>query len=523
MVTIATRVSSAPSVPMMSSDPLIERIAGCAQKGVKGHCKNHPDEHPKYIMPVLCMQQQCPDCGQDNSKAHRRRWERWTGGIGAKINEKTGNLKKKFGKITQLSTMGYWTVELPERLRSDVTLSWSAKGLRNFRKRVLSVIAGTHGRKGLTGGVSERGLWSYHFFGDYYGLINGHVMNIDGLEGRKYLDDFKDLITTLSTLGCVSLVVNPNKPHTIYWHPEGDHLEDQSYMVTKFAKKYCFKIKGYSEIKWNPHLNVLTDGGHIEPDRLEVIKKAIRDAVGAEDVIVHYSYVSLPAQMVQKVKYIVRSTFLDLSWSPYMAHQLNRFINMGRWGNWNGPEKWSMSATIEADAKVESIAASLGNHECPECHGKWIWERKVESMTKAELEGASPIGNTGYYVIPVAVPWHGHHGVSPEDAKDLFTNEDGELTPDKALRLFFLRHCGEDAGSKVWHGGLGQVPNGEKDIFAFDEVMAERQYKENYNALHWRERPKRSCGSASILSDYAWAESLEQDATCDNEGHYESE
>ena len=86
--------------------------------------------------------------------------------------------------------------------------------------------------------------------------------------------------------------------------------------------------------KWNPHLNVLVDGGHLDKKVLKNIKAELRSTLNVPDLIVHYSYFDKPGQIVQKARYVTRATFTNESWNYYMANELYNFRNMRWWGKW---------------------------------------------------------------------------------------------------------------------------------------------------------------------------------------------
>jgi len=178
--------------------------------------------------------------------------------------------------------------------------------------------------------------------------------------------------------------------------------------------------------KWNPHENVLVDGGHLEPERLEQIKADLRAALNCPDLIVHYSYCRTPGEMVQKVRYVTRATFRTYDWDPYMAEELWKFRNTRCWGKWDAEPVWELT---QAEAEGEDIASlelvtRLQDGKCPDCGlplqvtghndktGKPVmWSRPVDS-TYLLIWGAAQIADTGYYRIPHQ-EWGGY-GLSPQ-------------------------------------------------------------------------------------------------------------
>ena len=176
--------------------------------------------------------------------------------------------------------------------------------------------------------------------------------------------------------------------------------------------------------KWNPHLNVLVDGGHLELELLETIKSTLRSALACPGLIVHYSYFDKPGQMVQKARYLTRPTFQNYDWNPYMANELWNFRNMRWWGNWKGEPVWELS---EAEKEGEDVAglravSKLQEGICPDCgeplkvlrtrHDKKgnevevRWSRPVDGFY-LDIWQATEIAGSGYYRIPHR-EWRGY-------------------------------------------------------------------------------------------------------------------
>lgn len=144
--------------------------------------------------------------------------------------------------------------------------------------------------------------------------------------------------------------------------------------------------------KWNPHVNVLVDAGYISDAELETIKAKLRQALMCPDLIVHYSYFDNTRQMMNKVEYVTRATFLDESWDGYMASQLYGFRNIRWWGTWSGPSAWSLP---DESYKVTS---DLESGHCPKCHEKIAWGKPVDIVWLQIERVVNSLGD-GYYEL----------------------------------------------------------------------------------------------------------------------------
>ena len=299
----------------------------CGAWAVLAECSSGLHHFAKRI---VCGKEWCPECGQDDSAAHKRRQSRLV------------------PKLQQVKELGYFVIEFPEIYRHigqqgidpDPEISawcYSKADLRETTNIMVSVLAGKRGR-----GAGNR---------------------IDGYFNRGLLR----------------------------WHLFGD------------------KIEG----KWNPHANVLVDGGYIEPEKLEEIKAALREALHCPDLIVNYSYADSPGKIMHKLKYVTRTTFKNKDWNPYMAAELFNFRNTRWWGKWNNEPAWELNQAEAEGADIDGLAA-VGNLQegvCPDCGqslktiyhnhaGQPVqWTRPIDSMYLT-LWNAEEIAGSGYYRIP---------------------------------------------------------------------------------------------------------------------------
>jgi hypothetical protein len=149
--------------------------------------------------------------------------------------------------------------------------------------------------------------------------------------------------------------------------------------------------------KWNPHINVILDAGHIEPMVLELIKVAWAGILGVDAAVVHYSFTTQIPKMVHILKYVTRATFKEYHWDEYMAGALYNFRNMRTWGKWDGAAVWQMLPADKPIAAVTKLEAGT----CPVCGASvsWVKARDIAYLKAWAREGiAHPLG-AGYWQL----------------------------------------------------------------------------------------------------------------------------
>ena len=247
----------------------------CNPRMIKADCPNCGTSVVKLI---YCGKEWCPVCGKDWSTSHQRRFSRL------------------LPKAMQMSRMGYFVIEFPDRFRKVPGYAYSAAALRVAGNAIVDVLGGHKAHRGpRAGGYFERGWWRWHWFGD--------------------------------------------------------------------------RQAG----KWNPHANVIVDAGHLPGDVLEAIKVDLRRELKCGDLIVNYHYRGTEGEMVHTLKYVTRSTFSKEQWDPYMALELYGFINVHRWGKWDGPAVWKDREGAARYLAIEKLERGL----CPDCGCGLKWGKKT--------------------------------------------------------------------------------------------------------------------------------------------------
>jgi hypothetical protein len=172
-----------------------------------------------------------------------------------------------------------------------------------------------------------------------------------------------------------------------------------------------------NEGHYNPHLNILVDGGYLAPERLDELKSQLRDVLHVPDLIVNYSFARAASKKYHLVEYVTRPTFVNYDWDPYLANELYGFRNQRWWGRWDGAGVWALSDLDGQAEKGHEYAAveSLRLGKCPDCGSPLktlgrkqdpkkrgepvLWTRPVDSAYLV-LWAAHELAGTGYYRIP---------------------------------------------------------------------------------------------------------------------------
>jgi len=159
---------------------------------------------------------------------------------------------------------------------------------------------------------------------------------------------------------------------------------------------------GDKSTKYNPHLNVLVDGGWMSPKKLKAINRAYASLVGAAVIDIKYRYRLSPGKMVHSLKYVTRATFRDYELDLEMALELRGFRNMVVWGRgqWDGEAAWSLDELSgKAEAEVEGLdieaIEALVEKRCPVCGEAVVWGEALP-IGLLNMVDKTPLG-AGYW------------------------------------------------------------------------------------------------------------------------------
>lgn len=160
--------------------------------------------------------------------------------------------------------------------------------------------------------------------------------------------------------------------------------------------------------KYHPHLNVLCDGGYLEPEQLAVLKDAIRRALlprsmasqYGKDLVVHYDYTQDAKRKMNWIRYVTRPTFLEREWDDQLASMLYGFHNGCFAGTWNDPPKWRLTGS---DKKFNALARlAEGRH--PASGEPIVWDKKPLPWVLLLMENPVHLGGWWYLLPPVREP-----------------------------------------------------------------------------------------------------------------------
>lgn len=155
---------------------------------------------------------------------------------------------------------------------------------------------------------------------------------------------------------------------------------------------HWFGDENPEEYGWNPHLNIITRGKYIEKGNLERMKGYLRYVLGEPDLIVNYHYRKTPGEMMHSLQYITRATFKNKSWDPQIVGVVEGFHNAQTWGNWHGPQLWSLDE--------HRGVSELEQGRCPICGEPIRWDSKpveVSWLRRLEEMGLLADQGAGYF------------------------------------------------------------------------------------------------------------------------------
>lgn len=269
-------------------------IPACSPGYISGGCA----QGHKFAAPFLCGKEYCQDCGKDGSPIHCRRVGRWKA------------ITDKFQKL------GYLVFTFPKEVRF---LFLDKKILNDFRFQL---------RRKLTRDGHTKGLARWHFFGDC------HICNAKGCRHCQHTGAGTE------------------------WNPHLNIFIENGYMsdldgfldsYRKWAKNYILRLLNKEQEK----RTLLIEKYGSSLDQLDNVYKEMEDLTAIIEkqkttkYVIDYSYTTDKKKIVNRLKYVTRSTFRN--YNQEVKEIIKNFRNSIRWGI--KPEKGLI----------------LPPHLCPEC------------------------------------------------------------------------------------------------------------------------------------------------------------
>ena len=184
------------------------------------------------------------------------------------------------------------------------------------------------------------------------------------------------------------------------------------------------------------HLNILVDGGWLEPEQLDDLKRKLRRLIYPRSVIrkwgdkldIFYEYLKEQGQVYHTLEYCTRPTFTQFEGNEKLAESIRGEHTIRRWGKWDEEPKWQLA---ESDRKLQSLV-SLEQGKCPFCGKPIKWDKRITPFARVLAEGGVEI-TTGYYALPSIRP----PPLPPLDLSSLIELPDGDYRkhPNAVRRL----------------------------------------------------------------------------------------
>lgn len=176
-----------------------------------------------------------------------------------------------------------------------------------------------------------------------------------------------------------------------------------------YARLMWFKHDfGEKSTKYAFHLEVIVDGGRLEHEALQELKRKLRRLIYPRGVIrrwgdtldIWYRYYKTPKLMVHALRYATHPTFLDIKWDERLAYALQGERYSGYRGKWRDqPVKWQLS---KHDRHLKSLV-DLEKGKCPTCGSPMSWSKRLYPFVLILMEEPTKLSG-GYYALPSIRP-----------------------------------------------------------------------------------------------------------------------
>lgn len=403
----------------------LDAIAQCGQAAMSGQCASGH----QYLKAMLCNYEYCPTCGKRGSPMHMRRFARI------------------LPKGQQLTRQGYFVIEFQKRDRhkflTKEALERAGRIIRGVLEDSVQVdvldAAGEPVRMALKDG-------------------QGNIkLRRDGQPRTKKVKRWgsRGIARGITAWDYFGDPKCPKCHQPGHWDDENDQWTCHGHGPFTLGEVHS------ADMSPNPHLNILTDSGFLDyaviddlQERLSLAllgkyrRETIRDTNGdpirfavvdvqgqsqlrekkrlVEGVIVHYQYIELKKtatgevedtpdndrkirQMLHRLRYIVKPTFLRVDWDPALAEELHKFQAIASWGKWNDEAAWQLKHTEDSDELLPVIR--LQAHKCPHlletgelCGKKVEWKGYLNAAEVANIKRFYAITDLGGGYSEIGLP-----------------------------------------------------------------------------------------------------------------------
>jgi len=169
------------------------------------------------------------------------------------------------------------------------------------------------------------------------------------------------------------------------------------------------------------HVNVVVDGGWLEPEVLADLQRKLRRLIYPRSIIrkwgdkldIFYEYKKNEAMAYQALDYFSRPTFTQLEGNEWLADSIKGEHLIRTWGRWDEEPKWHLD---ETDKKVKSLV-SVEKGKCPIDGTPIHWAKPVIPSALIDFESGVELA-PGYHILPKVRPPPGGP-VSPPNLTEL--------------------------------------------------------------------------------------------------------
>ncbi len=179
---------------------------------------------------------------------------------------------------------------------------------------------------------------------------------------------------------------------------------------------------GEKSQKYAFHLNILVDGGYLEPESLSLLKQKLRRSIYPEWILkewgdkldIWFNYRDTRPKILHTLRYCTKATFLDWRWDEQLASSIYGERVVSWWGNWKEQPQWQLP---ESERKLKALA-SLEQKVHPYSGKPITWSKRLVPLVLVLMENPTEVGS-GYYFLPRIRPPPGQPDNISENLENL--------------------------------------------------------------------------------------------------------